>query len=138
MLLAAPATLLAAAATLLAVLIVIGTQIHVGLVRGRTGIAPPAMSGSPELLAALRIEGNTVEQFIIFLPSLWLAALYFQGWAPPVLGLAWCVGRVVYGIGYMTDPKKRYPGYLITALATLALVVLAVIGLVSAWGATAA
>ena len=138
MLLSAPAIILTAAVTLLAVLVVIATQIHVGRVRGRTGITAPAMTGAPELLAALRVEGNTVEQFIIFLPSLWLAALYFQGWVAPALGLVWCVGRVVYGIGYMKDPKLRSPGYLIGAIATVALIVLAVIGLVQAWTAASA
>ena len=41
------------------------------------------MTGAPELERALRVQGNTVEQFVIFLPALWLAALYFQGWVPP-------------------------------------------------------
>ena len=51
-----------------------------------TGIQPPAMTGDPELERALRVQGNTVEQFVIFLPALWLATLYFQGWVPPIAG----------------------------------------------------
>jgi len=133
MTLSAPAIILTAAVTLLAILISIGLQINTGKVRGRTGIKPPAMSGDPALEAALRAEGNTVEQYVLFLPALWLAALYFQGWVPPLVGLVWCLGRVLYAIGYMTAPEKRYPGYMLTVLSALVLIVLAAIGIVQAW-----
>lgn len=138
MTLAAPATLLTAVVTLLAILVSVGLQINTGKVRGRTGIKPPAMSGDPALEAAVRAEGNTVEQYVLFLPALWLAALYFQGWMPPILGLVWCLGRVWYAVGYMSQPDKRYPGYMLTVLSALALIVLAVIGMVQAWMASAA
>lgn len=136
MTLAAPAIILTAAVTLLAILISICLQINTGKVRGRTGIKPPAMSGDPALEAALRAEGNTVEQYVLFLPALWLAALYFQGWVPPIVGLVWCLGRVMYAVGYMNQPEKRYPGYMVSVLAALVLIVLAVIGLVNAWTAS--
>ena len=133
MTLAAPAIILTAAVTLLAILISIGLQINTGKVRGRTGIKPPAMSGDPTLEAALRAEGNTVEQYVLFLPALWLAALYFQGWVPPIVGLVWCLGRVLYAVGYMSQPDKRYPGYMVSVLASLVLIVLAAIGVINAW-----
>jgi glutathione S-transferase len=138
MMLAAPATLLTAAATLLAVLIALWTAILVARTRGRVGIKPPATTGSPELECALRVQANTVEQFIIFLPALWLAALYFQGWIPGVLGLAWCIGRILYALGYRAEkPGGRETGFFISILSTLALIVLAGIGIVMAWLASA-
>ena len=103
MTLSAPATLLTAAVTLLAVLIALATAILVARTRRRVKIQPPAMTGAPELERALRVQGNTVEQFIIFLPALWLAALYFQGWVPPLIGLIWCLGRILYALGYMAE-----------------------------------
>lgn len=139
MILFVPATLLTAIATLLAVLVALWTAILVARTRGRVGIAPPVMTGAPELECALRVQANTVEQFIIFLPSLWLAALYFQGWVPPLLGLAWCLGRVLYALGYRAEkPGRREPGFFISMLSTLALIVLAGIGIVMAWIATGA
>ena len=107
MMLSAPATLLTAIATLLAILISIGTAILVARTRNSTGIQPPAMSGDARLERALRVQGNTVEGFIIFLPALWLAAIYFQGWAPPIIGLIWCLGRIVYAMGYSADADRR-------------------------------
>ena len=138
MMLSAPATLLTAAVTLLAVLVTIGTAILVARVRRATGIFPPAMTGDPRVERALRVQGNTVEGFIVFLPALWLAALYFQGWIPPIIGLVWCLGRVAYAVGYMSDANRRHLGFLICILSVFALVVLAGIGIVQAWIANSA
>jgi uncharacterized membrane protein YecN with MAPEG domain len=129
----APAILLSAAVTALAILIAIGFAILVSRVRRSVGIFPPAMSGDPRLERALRVQGNTVEGFIVFIPALWLASLYFQGWVPPVIGLIWCAGRIVFAIGYMAAPEKRHIGFAISILSVLALVVLAGIGIINAW-----
>jgi glutathione S-transferase len=137
MLLATPAILLTAAVTLLAVLISLAFAIGVARTRSATGIDAPAMGGAPALDRALRIQGNTVEQFVIFVPSLWLAALYFQGWAPPILGLIWCLGRIIYSFIY-GSAKQRFPGFALTLFPTLILIVLAAIGLFGAWTAASA
>jgi len=133
MTLSAPATLLTALVSLLAILIAIGTAILVARVRTATGVLPPAMSGNPRVERALRVQGNTVEGFIVFLPALWLAAIYFQGWAPPVIGLVWCLGRIAYAVGYMADASRRHLGFAICIFAVLILVILAAIGIVEAW-----
>ena len=129
--LAAPATLLTAAVTVLAILISVWTIILVGRTRHRVKIDAPAMTGSPELERALRVQGNTLEQFVIFVPSLWLAALYFQGWIPAALGFAWCVGRLLYAWQYM-GARNRFVGFGLTVYSTLILVILAIIGIVQA------
>jgi len=133
MTLSAPATLLTGLVTLLAILIAIGTAILVARARRTTGIQPPAMIGDPRLERALRVQGNTVEGFIVFLPALWLAALYFQGWLPPVIGLVWCLGRILYAAGYAADANRRHLGFLICILCVIALVILAAIGIIGAW-----
>ena len=135
MLLATPAIILTAAVTILAALICQWTAILVGRVRRRHKIDSPAMTGAPELERSLRVQGNTVEQIVIFLPLLWVAALYshFTGWLVPVIGLVWCLGRIVYAFGYMADPQKRHLGFAISAFCSLALAVLGIIGVVQAW-----
>jgi glutathione S-transferase len=137
MMLSAPATLLTAVATVLAVLVSVSTGILVARTRSRVGIMPPVMTGSPELERALRVQGNTLEQFAIFVPSLWLAALYFQGWIPAVLGLVWCAGRIIYAQLYLAD-KNRFAGFALTIFPTLILVILAIVGIVRAWMAATA
>ena len=128
----APATLLTAIATIVAILVTLATAIMVARTRRRVGIQPPAMTGSPELECAIRVQGNTVEQFVLFLPALWLAAVYFQGWIPGILGLVWCFGRILYAFSYAGE-KKRFPGFALTIFPTLILVILAIIGIVKAW-----
>ena len=78
------------------------------------------------------------EQVVIFLPLLWVATLYFHGWIPAALGLVWCIGRVVYAIGYMKEANKRGPGFGIAALASLALLVLSIWGVAVSWMAATA
>jgi glutathione S-transferase len=132
MMLSAPATLLTGLVTLFAILIAIGTAILVARTRTVTGIQPPAMSGDPRVERALRVQGNTVEGFIVFLPALWLAAIYFQGWAPPFIGLVWCLGRIAYAVGYMSDASRRHVGFGICIFSVFILVILAAIGIVQA------
>jgi glutathione S-transferase len=136
--LAASATILSAAVTILVAMVLIFTMSVVGRYRGRHKIFPPAMSGHPEVERALRVQGNTVEQVVIFLPLLWVATLYFHGWIPAALGLVWCIGRVVYAVGYMKEANKRGPGFGIAALASLALLVLSIWGVAVSWMAATA
>jgi glutathione S-transferase len=133
----APATLLTALATVLAILVTLGTAILVARTRHRVDIDAPAMSGAPALERALRVQGNTIEQFVIFVPALWLAALYFQGWIPGLLGLVWSIGRIIYAFGY-GDRKQRFPGFALTVFPTIILTILALIGIVQAWTAATA
>jgi glutathione S-transferase len=132
MTLSAPAIVLTAAVTILAVLISLAFAIGVARARRETGIDAPAMGGHPRLERALRVQGNTVEQIVMFLPALWIAALYFQGWAPPLIGLVWCLGRVVYAFVY-GGHRQRFPGFALTIFPTLILIVLAILGIVNAW-----
>src|SRR5215469_3307823 len=135
---AAPATILSAIVTILTAMVLYYAMVIVGRTRGKHKIWPPAMAGHPDVERALRVQGNTVEQVVIFLPLLWVATLYFHGWIPPVLGLIWCAGRVVYAIGYMQEASKRGPGFGIASLATLALLLLSIWGVVVSWMAASA
>lgn len=133
-----PATILSAAVTILAALILIYAMMLVGGTRQRVKVMAPAMTGHPDLERALRVQGNTNEQALIFLPLLWVATLYFHGWIPAAVGLVWCLGRVIYAIGYMKEANKRGPGFAISALASLALLILSIWGVVVSWMAAAA
>ena len=45
------------------------------------------------------------------------------------VGVVWVIGRLLYMQGYMKDPDKRGLGFGVQMLAQLALVVLALIGI---------
>ena len=103
--------------TLLAVLVYFWMAARVARTRRQVGIFAPAMTGDPLLERTIRAHYNTLEWLPIFLPSLWLFAIY---WSSPVaagLGLVWVVGRIVYFIGYRADAAMRRPGFFIQAAA---------------------
>lgn len=138
--LASLATLLTAVVTVLSVLVVFWTGFRVGGMRSKHQIQAPATTGHPEFDRAYRVQMNTLEQFVVFLPLLWLANAYFH--MLPILvgalGLVWIVGRVVYALAYMADPSKRGMGFGISILATAGLLILSIIGIVQAWMAISA
>jgi glutathione S-transferase len=127
--------LLSAVVTVLAVLLGIYTMMLVGRMRGKHGVNAPAMTGAPEFERAVRVQMNTLEQFALFLPLLWLATIYpvVSGYLAPGLGLIWLIGRLLYASGYMADPAKRSSGFLIAGIAQLGLLVLSIVGIVHAW-----
>lgn len=119
---------LIAVVTLLALLVYIATIGVVGASRGKHGVPAPAMSGHPVVERALRVQGNTLEGLIVFLPALWLFAAYVDVRWGAALGALWIVGRIAYMVGYLTSPGKRVAGFGIQAVATLSLVLGALIG----------
>ncbi|TPG10606.1 MAPEG family protein [Rhodanobacter glycinis] len=121
-------THLPALVTLLTVLLLFGTMWAVGHARGKYGIKAPATSGDPAFERAYRVQMNTLEQTVMFLPLLWLAANYgFSGWAG-VAGLVWIVGRIWYAMAYLADAGKRGPGFTLGLIAWVAVLVMAAFG----------
>lgn len=112
---------LVAIVTLLSLLVYVWMILRIGGARRRTGIDAPAMTGDPELERHLRVQANTVEWLVIYLPALWLFAIYWNDLVAAALGVIWMIGRVVYALGYAADPKKRELGFIIQALATAVL-----------------
>jgi uncharacterized membrane protein YecN with MAPEG domain len=103
--------------TLLTLLVYFWMSVQVGRARGKSGINAPAMTGDPLLERAVRVHYNTLEWLPIFLPSLWLFAIYWNELVAAGLGVVWIIGRLIYSAGYMADPAKRSTGFLIQTLA---------------------
>jgi len=104
--------------TLMALLAYIWMGVRVGGARKKSGIAAPAMTGDPELERHIRVQANTLEWLPIFLPSLWLFALYWGDMIAAWLGVVWIVGRVLYALGYAKAADKRELGFMIQMAAT--------------------
>ncbi len=103
--------------TLLAVLFYFFTCARVARARVTYGVKLPAISGHPDFERVFRVQMNTLEWLPIFLPSLWLFAIYVSDQAAAALGLVWIVGRIFYMIGYIKATERRSPGFFIQALA---------------------
>ena len=116
--------------TLLAVLITFLASGRVSQMRMKHGIHGPATVGHPDFERAFRAHLNTVENMILYIPLLWMAAFFYGGQLPFWVGLVWIVGRGLYIIGYATnDTRKRGPGALLSYISRAGLAVLAVLGL---------
>lgn len=107
--------------TLLALLMYFWMGLQVAGARRKCGIQAPEMTGDPVLERTIRAHVNTLEWLPIFLPSLWLFAMYWNDLWAAVLGLIWIIGRIAYQVGYVQDPSKREAGFLVQALATAVL-----------------
>ncbi|MGO8918163.1 MAG: MAPEG family protein [Stellaceae bacterium] len=105
----------------LALLVYLWTMIACMRARGRTGVKAPAVTGNAEFERYFRIQQNTIEQLVLFLPSLWLFSLELsQLWAG-LIGLVFVAGRTLYVVSYARDPAARGPSFTIGFLATLLL-----------------
>jgi uncharacterized membrane protein YecN with MAPEG domain len=115
------AHLYVALVTLLAAAVYFWMATCVARAHKKTGILAPTMTGDPVLERTIRAHANTLEWMPIFLPSLWLFSLYWSPTVAAILGLAWVAGRVVYFLGYVASPQKRYPGFFIQLAAAFLL-----------------
>jgi glutathione S-transferase len=107
--------------TCLAVLAYALTGFRVGQARATFGIKAPAITGNPDFERIFRVQMNTLEWMPIFLPALWLFAIYIgDGWAAG-LGLVWIAGRILYMTGYSEAANKRELGFMIQGVAALLL-----------------
>jgi glutathione S-transferase len=135
------ATLLTAVVTIIALLVYLWTGYRVGQQRGKHGIKAPAVTGPAEFECAYRVQVNTLEQIVVFLPLLWLSNAYFMMYPmlTGALGLVWIVGRIMYATGYSAEnPGGRSTGFLISLIATLGLLITTIVGLVQAYMAISA
>jgi glutathione S-transferase len=101
--------------TCLAILFYFFTSTQVAKARAAFGIKAPAMSGNPDFERVFRVQMNTLEWMPIFLPSLWLFAIYISDPIAAVLGLVWIAGRFLYMTGYSQAANKRGRGFGIQA-----------------------
>jgi glutathione S-transferase len=116
--------------TALALLQFIVFGFKVGRARGRYGVKAPAVVGNEIFERHFRVQQNTLEQLIVFLPGLYLFSHYFWPVVAAVLGVIYLVGREVYSATYVKDPSKREVGYGLTFLPTVILVLGGLVGAV--------
>ena len=108
------------------------TALQVGKARYRHQVKPPATTGPEPFERALRVQQNTLEQLVFFLPAFWLAALLDNMAIACLLGFVWVGARIAYAIGYLQAPEKRGPGFGISFLSSLVLLVMALVGAIRA------
>jgi glutathione S-transferase len=128
---------LPAAVTLLTLLLMFATLCMVASARKRYGINAPAVSGDPAFERVFRVQMNTLENTVMFIPALWLASQYADPVWAGIAGLVWLIGRVWYALAYSREASRRGPGFMLGLTAWAALLVMSGIGVVRAMLANA-
>ena len=117
--------------SLLAVLFYFWIGFRVGQARVKFGVKAPATTGNPDFERTFRIQMNTLEWMPIFLPALYLAAIYVSDIGAALVGLVWIAGRVLYLRGYTEAADKRETGFFVQAIAAGVLWISALIGVLA-------
>lgn len=99
--------------------------------RLRYKIKAPAVTGDENFERAYRVQMNTLEQLIIFLPALLIAGHYVPGVWVSALGIAYLVGRMLYGRAYVRDPASRGPGFIMAMVANVLLLLTGLLAILS-------
>jgi glutathione S-transferase len=93
-----------------------GFGIAVGRARSKHGVHAPATTGHPVFERYFRVQMNTLEQLVVFLPAIWLFAQFIHPLWAAGLGGVYLIGRQLYCMSYVKDPKSRSVGFGLTML----------------------
>lgn len=124
------ADLIPAFVTLLALGFYFYTGLQVGMARGKYKVPAPATTGDPAFERTLRAQLNTAEWMPLFLPAMWLFAIYVDPVVAGALGVVWILGRMMYVSGYIRQAEQRSTGFLVQFVAWIVLFLGTLIGLV--------
>ena len=100
-----------------------------GGARAKFNVPAPLSGGHPAFDKRYRVQMNTLEQPVLFVPGILLAAPVLGDLVTGGLGLVWSLGRILYAVTYVRDPAKRSAGFMLTLLPSFIL-----LG-AGAWGA---
>ncbi len=114
----------------LSLLLYLVTIINVSRARIKYSVPVPQMTGNPDFERVLRVQQNTLEQLILFIPVLLLFSHYVSPVWGTVIGAIWLVGRIIYAWGYYQAAEKRFIGFGITSGSTITLLLGSLIGIV--------
>ena len=106
----------------------LGFALAVAGARGRYKVAAPAVTGHEIFERYLRVQLNTLEQLVVFIPSILLFGQYLSPYVAAGLGVIFLIGRLVYFVSYVKDPKKRELGFILSFAPTVILLGGAIFG----------
>jgi uncharacterized membrane protein YecN with MAPEG domain len=103
---------------------------NVGRARAKHKVPVPQISGNPDFERVFRVQQNTLEQLILFLPSLWLFSLFVSPTWGAGIGALWVIGRILYAWGYYQTAEKRALGFGINSLSLIVLLIGSLVGMI--------
>jgi hypothetical protein len=104
----------------------------VGKARGTYSIKAPATSGHEIFERIYRVQQNTLEQLVIFIPSIYLFGIYIHSLVAAGVGVFFRLGRMIYYKSYVADPDTRGTGMMIGCFAFIILMLGSLVGIIAA------
>ena len=94
---------------------------RVGWAREKYDVPAPATTGNPIFERHYRVQSNTLELLILLVPAVWIASAYWNSLFIAAMLAIYIVGRHIYYVTYIQDPKKRSMGFGLSFLPIVAL-----------------
>lgn len=101
-----------------------------GKARVKFGVKAPAVTGHEGFERVYRVQMNTLEMLILFIPAISIAGKYFPAAAVAGIGTVYLLGRFVYWRAYVIAPAKRAIGFMLSIFPIVILILLSFIGVV--------
>ena len=102
--------------------------IEVARARKRYNIPAPATTGNEVFERYFRVQMNTLELLIIFIPSILIFSTYMSPYLAAAIGAVYLVGRLIYLYTYTRDPRTRSLGFGLSMTPTLILLIGGAVG----------
>jgi len=112
---------------LLAILQLMAFGMITGFSRDKFGVKAPATTGNEDWERRYRVQQNTMEHVVAFVPAIYLCAMYTSLNLAILAGTIYLIGRCIYAYCYIKDPKTRALGMILSFFPT-AVMVLAALG----------
>ena len=93
-------------------------------------VKAPSTTGNEIWERMYRVHMNTLEQLVIFIPSVVLFSTYVSNRWVLVPGVLFIIGRQLYSYEYVKDPDSRVPGMALSGLSNAVLLLGALLGIV--------
>jgi hypothetical protein len=119
--------------TLLDIAVYFWMIVNVGRARRAYKIDAPATDGPEAFQRVMRVQANTVEQMVMHLPLLWIAAFAMDDMFAAAFGAVWAFARIIYARGYYHKAKRRHKGFMIGLLVDMVLLVGAAAGTIASF-----
>src|ERR1700722_2287476 len=105
----------------------------VGRARVKYKVEAPNVDGPIEFRRVFRVHMNMLEQLMMHLPLLWIAAFAMDDVFAAAFGSVWALGRVLYAIRYYQKANRRHKGFLIGLVANVILFLGALAGTIASF-----
>jgi glutathione S-transferase len=102
---------------------------RVGFSRGKYDIKAPKTVGNERWERIFRIQQNSMEQLVVFIPAVLIFSLYVSASWVLLPGILFIVGRHIYSRLYLESPENRGPGMILSFFSNIALVIAGLVGI---------